>query len=260
MNQLAVQMYTLRDLTKTRDGFAECLEIIHGIGYAGVQLSAVGCMNGENPEVSAAEARELLDANGLRCVATHRSWDDLRFKTDQEIAFHQTLGCTYTAIGGAWQYGKNAEALPNFLIDAKPVVETLRAAGIRFGYHNHSYEFAWDEVRRRNNYEALIDAEWLQLEQDTYWVQYAGASPAACLARVPGRVDVIHVKDMQVGPDDKPRMAPIGEGNLDWDAILAAGRASGVQWYVVEQDEVYRDPFDCLSSSFDYLAGKGLAG
>jgi sugar phosphate isomerase/epimerase len=54
-------------------------------------------------------------------------------------------------------------------------------------------------------------------------------------------------------------MAPVGEGNLDWDGIIAAGEEGGVEWYAIEQDVCRRDPFDCLASSFEFLAAKGLA-
>ena len=57
---------------------------------------------------------------------------------------------------------------------------------------------------------------------------------------------------------NETRMAPIGEGNMDWPAILAACKAAGVCWYAVEQDDCYRDPFDCLQSSYEFLSGQGL--
>ncbi len=43
-----------------------------------------------------------------------------------------------------------------------------------------------------------------------------------------------------------------------WPAILDACKAAGVCWYAVEQDDCYRDPFDCLKSSYAFLSGQGL--
>jgi sugar phosphate isomerase/epimerase len=209
-------------------------------------------MDGESPEVSAADARELLDCYGLKCAATHRPWARLRDETEAEIAFHQTLGCDYVAIGGIWDNDLPG-AFRRFVVESSPVVAKLNEAGIRFGYHNHAHEF----LRRPEGGSCLQtiidDAPWVELEVDTYWVNEAGADPANLLASLPGRVSVIHVKDKEVVTKG-PVMAPVGEGNLDWDRILAAGAASGTRWYIVEQDECQRDPFDCLASSFEYLA------
>ena len=259
-NQLAAQMYTLRDFTKSAEGLAECLEILHGIGYAGVQLSAVACMDGDSPKVTAKQARELLDANGLQCVATHRPLDRLIDHTEAEIEFHRTLGCDYIAIGGFWSDNDTAAGFRRFIHRAKPMVAKLNAAGIKFGYHNHAHEFVKDAESGKSLLDLIIDeAPEMQLEVDTYWVQHAGVDPEAFLRRIPGRIDAIHMKDKEVVPKDGPVMAPVGEGNMDWDGIIAALKAGGTKWYIVEQDVCRRDPFDCLNSSFEYLAGKGLA-
>lgn len=254
VSKLAVQFYTLREYTQTAEGFESALAVCHEIGYPAVQLSAVGCMNGENPAVDAKTAREILDANGLVCCATHRPWDSLRDRTEQEIEFHQTLGCDYVAIGGIWP--KTYEEFAAFAETSRPVIEKLKAAGIRFGYHNHSHEFA----RRLGGgtwYDAFVEAQGdLMLEIDTYWVAHGGLDPAKLLRRCAGRIPVIHVKDMEVVPGEGPTYAPIGEGNLDWTEILQAGEEGGVEWYVVEQDTCRRDPFDCLRSSFEFLSGK----
>jgi sugar phosphate isomerase/epimerase len=54
-------------------------------------------------------------------------------------------------------------------------------------------------------------------------------------------------------------MAEVGEGNLNWGAILPACKAAGVEWYIVEQDETYGgDPFDCLGTSLRNLKAMGL--
>ncbi len=268
-SQLAVQMYTVREHTKTAKDLAESLEKIAKIGYKAVQLSAVGAMNSQNgnpPEVDAQTARKMLDDNGLACIATHRSWNDLANNTDAEIAFHQTLGCNFTAIGGiAPDYGKEgAEGYRRFVRDAQPVIARLKEAGIAWGHHNHAHEF--ERVNPIPGYspETLFDIlindggpDYL-LELDVYWVWHGGVDPADLLLRCQGRVPVIHLKDKEVVAKDGPVIAAIGEGNLPWHRILPACKEAGVEWYAIEQDVCRRDPFDCLRSSYEYLTAQGL--
>ena len=94
------------------------------------------------------------------------------------------------------------------------------------------------------------------LEVDTYWVANAGVDPARLLDRCAGRIPVIHVKDMEVAPVDGPVMAPVGEGNLDWNSILSSAKAGGTEWLLVEQDTCRRDPFLCLRSSYEFLTDR----
>ena len=257
----AVQMYTIRDFTKTAADFAESLKKCSDIGYEAVQLSAVGCMGGESPEVSAEEARKMLDDNGLKCIATHRGWDDLADKTEAEIEFHKTIGCDFAAIGGlpGPYREKKADGFRQFVSDAVPVLAKLKEAGIRFGYHNHAHEFERYAVGPKTLIDIFIDEGGpdFMIELDTYWAVHGGADPIPVLERSSGRVAVIHVKDKEV-IDNEPVMCPIGEGNLNWDGIIAAGEKAGVEWYAVEQDTCRRDQFDCLKSSFDFLKSKGV--
>ncbi len=256
--QLAAQLYTVRDFTKTAAGFAEALDKISKIGYRAVQLSGVAAVAGDTPEVSAADARRLLDDAGLACVATHRSWDDLQRRTEQEIKFHQTLGCDFTAIGslpGEYQ-ARGAEGYTAFVADALPVIAQLKSAGIRFGYHNHAFEFARAEGAARTLFETFVEqgGSDFYLEIDVYWAAHAGLNPERLMEQCRGRVPVIHVKDKEMAGHEAV-MAPVGEGNLDWAHLLPACAAAGVEWYAVEQDHCRRDPFDCLRSSFEFLRG-----
>ncbi len=257
-NKIAVQMFTLREHTKTAKDFATSLERVSKLGYTAVQLSAVGCMNGETPEVSAEQARTMLDDNGLKCIATHRPWEALLNSLDSEIAFHKTLGCEYAAIGGVpgKLYDPSYEGFRRWIADARPIIDGLKAEGIRFGHHNHAGEFFRPE-RGGDTLEDILINEGgadLMLELDLYWIAHAGVNPERILERSHGRVPVIHLKDKeaQAGTNDC-RIAPIGEGGMDWEHIIRACAAAGVDWYAIEQDQCYRDPFDCLRASFEYL-------
>nr|CAA9291500.1 Sugar phosphate isomerases/epimerases [uncultured Armatimonadetes bacterium] len=265
-SKLAVQMYTIRDHTRTARALADSLARVRAIGYTAVQLSAVGAMSGDRPEVDAREARRMLDDNGLACIATHRGWEALAERTDEEIDFHRTLGCTFTAIGGIpGSYGeRGAEGYAAFVRDAAPVIARLKAAGIRWGYHNHAHEFQrLDDPagpERRTRYDLFIEdggADFL-LEVDVYWAWHAGIDPVRLMQRGAGRVPVIHLKDKEVVAKEGPVIAAIGEGNLPWDTILPACESAGVAWYAVEQDVCRRDPFDCLRASYDFLSAQGL--
>lgn len=263
VSQLAVQMYTVRDFTGGAADLAATLAKIRAIGYPAVQLSAVGAMGGETPAVSAEQARWMLDDNGLRCIATHRNWESLAHETEKEIAFHHTLGCDFAAIGSLPRpYAEaGAAGYAAFAQDAAPVIARLKAAGIRFGYHNHAGEFervGLEGGDTRTRFDILIEdgGPDLCLELDLYWISHAGVNPERLVERCAGRVPVIHVKDKEIA-DGQPVMAPVGEGNGDWPHLLPACAAAGVEWYAVEQDVCRRDPFDCLQASFRFLSETG---
>lgn len=257
-SKLAVQLYTLRDFTKTGKDLADTLARIARMGYPAVQFSAVACLG---KEISAREARTLLNDHGLQCIATHRGWNDLMNATEREIALHQELGCDYAAIGGIpAEYGHTPAGYRRWLDDARPVIAKLKAAGIRFGIHNHSHEFMSFADEKHGSLEGILVEEGgpdLCIEMDLYWVEHAGCNCVRWVERCHGRLPVIHLKDKEVVAEG-PVIAPIGEGNMDWEHIIPACKAAGVRWYAVEQDTCRRDPFDCVRSSFEYLANMGL--
>jgi len=188
----------------------------------------------------------MMDKYGLTCCATHRPWDRLKDHTAEEVTFHKVLGCDYTAIGSMpGDYTKDGLAGWRRWRDE---AAALKLGKVRLGYHNHSHEF--EPLEDATPYSVFFEDDCkLPLEIDTMWVQYAGEDPAAWLRKAAGRIPMIHLKDMT-----KDRvMAPVGEGILDWEAILTACKEGGVEWGIVEQDECKRDPFDCLRSSYEFL-------
>ncbi|MCG9894130.1 MAG: sugar phosphate isomerase/epimerase [Fimbriimonadaceae bacterium] len=246
--RIAAQLYTLRDFTKTKADFEQTLERVAEMGYAGVQFSAVGCMAGDSPEVSAVEAKAMLDRLGLVCCATHRAWESLRDNLEAELRFHADLDCGFTAIGSAPEEYRNVGA-PGFQRLGEEMAElNRRSGGLQIAYHNHALEFQkTDGVHWFWTLAAAGGAD-LPMEIDTYWVALAGIDVASVLRRLKGRVPMIHVKDL-IPHDWTVTYAPVGEGNLDWDSILPAARESGTEWLIVELDTCLRDPFDCMDAA-----------
>jgi sugar phosphate isomerase/epimerase len=93
-------------------------------------------------------------------------------------------------------------------------------------------------------------------------VQHGGADPAAWIRGLKNRMPVIHLKDMVMMNADngvQQFMAEVGEGNLNWQAILDACREADVEWYAVEQDICQLDPFESLAISYRNLQAMGLS-
>jgi len=250
--QLAAQLYTLRDFLKTPADIARTLPRVAEIGYRAVQLSALG-------PIPATDLRGLLDAAGLVGCATHVAYPRLQTDLPAVVAEHRVLGCDYLAIGSMPADYRNAAGYPRFAREASEIARALRAEGIAFGYHNHSFEL--ERFGDRTGLEILYsesDPEVFCAEIDTYWIQHGGGDPAWWIRRAAGRVPVVHLKDMAIH-EGKPVMAEVGEGNLNWPAILEACREAGVRWYVVEQDTCLRDPFESLAISLRNLRSWGLS-
>ncbi len=258
MARVAAQLYTVRDYTATAAGFGAALHRIAEIGYRSVQLSAVGCMNGESPEVDARTARRMLDDAGLAAPLTHRPWDEIHDRTDECIAFHRELGAELVALGSIPSAYRELglDGYRRFVADAEPVIANLKDAGLKFAYHNHAFEFERMAPLWQSPFDIMMkhgSPDFL-FEVDTYWVVHAGVDLVDLAGKLQGRIPMIHVKDKSpVG--NEVRMAPVGEGNLNWAAILPACESAGSELYAVEQDDCYgRDPFDCLESSFRFLS------
>jgi sugar phosphate isomerase/epimerase len=251
--QLAVQMYTLRDFTKTPADLVKTLAKVRAIGYRAIQISAF-------PDMPAADADKAMRDNGLICCSTHVGWERFRDDLPRVIDEHRLWGCTHPAIGSMPTEFRTAEGVVRFAKLAEQVGKQLAAAGMDWSYHNHDFELAkvngktWLDLLYDNS-----DPRYVKAELDTHWIQAGGGNPAAWIAKYAGRMPILHLKDYVIGPDRARRFAEIGQGNLDWPSILAAARTAGVEWYCVEQDLCYeRDPFDSLKLSLDFLQAQGL--
>ena len=91
---------------------------------------------------------------------------------------------------------------------------------------------------------------------DTFWVQAGGASPTKYIKKLQGRIKVIHFKDFRI-LNRARQFAEIGQGNLDWDEIIAVCKSTGITCAAIEQDGDWLvDPFQSLAMSREFLLGK----
>ena len=256
---IAAQLYTLREFTKTPADIAKTLARVKKIGYDAVQASALG-------PIDAKELAKILSDNGLTCVATHVPLVRLENELPKVIEEHRLWGCKWTATGGFFPTTAITQDWIDFAHKYNGVAKKLAGSGLSLGYHNHSHElssYGDKPGETKTGLQLLLEnfdsSVWMEI--DTYWIAHGGGDPAAWIARCgqmgKGRIPCVHVKDMRIKLDRTQFMAEIGEGNLNWPAILSACKAAGVEHLLVEQDVCYRDPFESLEISRRNLKAMG---
>ncbi len=139
------------------------------------------------------------------------------------------------------------------------ISDYLNANGLRFGLHNHWWEFSrlpdgrfpWEILHEELNEEIFF-------QLDIYWVAVAGFNPADMIRQFGSRVEMLHVKDGPANPDDISATEPhepmtvVGQGTLDIPSIMEASDGI-VKWAVIEKDEVDGDVFSLLEESYNYM-------
>ncbi|HMM18975.1 MAG TPA: sugar phosphate isomerase/epimerase, partial [Petrimonas sp.] len=142
---------------------------------------------------------------------------------------------------------------PKTLVDLKAycdyfnqVGEKCNAAGIRFGYHNHNFEFT--EIEGEVMYDYMLkntDPAKVFFQMDVYWVVRGGQSPVEYFNAYPGRFEILHIKDNK----------ELGQsGMVGFDAIFKNIDKSGAKYLVVEVEKYTGTPFEGIKESYNYLA------
>ena len=257
-NRIGAQFFTIREFCKTLEDFDESCKKVSEMGYKVVQLSGIGDFTG--PEV-----KNVLDKYGLICACTHRAADKYLEHLDDEIEFHKTIGCKVCGLGAMPNFrddftnGHGLEIVEDFAKKFGPVCEKLAEHDLVFAYHNHDFEFV--KHNGRYLFEVLFEKmpyDNFKLILDVFWLAYVGVNPAKFITEYKDKIACLHYKDLKVIKHREVTYGEVGQGNLEWDEIIAASKESSAEFALVEQDKCDGDPFESLKISYEFLKEKGF--
>ena len=245
---LGLQLYSVRELlAKDYEG---TLQQAAAAGYQ--EVEAAGFFNHPPQQV-----KQAMQNAGLRCVSAHYSYNDLNRELDNTIAFNKELGVDYIICSFPGFTNLNrltdksyANQVQSFTIDDyhwnaeqfNRIGAKVKAAGLKFGYHNHTMEFQpkdgmvpFAELMR------LTDPSLVTFEMDCGWVVVGGGDPVHLLKQYPTRISMLHVKDFKPMTEsasvvNPPVAAELGRGTIDFHPIFAAARKADIKHYFVEQE------------------------
>jgi len=242
----ALQLYTVREaLNKDYPG---TLRRVAEMGYIGIETTQI---LGTPAEVAASQAREL----GLEICSAHVPLPIGNQKNEalDEVA---AWGCDTLISGAPKDLFSSLDGLHRLADMLNEAEETCQAHGLRYGYHNHYWEF--QALGEQRAFEILFElvSPGVFFQIDTYWAQVAGVDVPKLLSELGKRAPLLHIKD---GPGliGQPMVA-VGQGAMDFPAIISASQEN-VEWLIVELDNCATDIVKAAADSYQYLVDYGLA-
>jgi sugar phosphate isomerase/epimerase len=244
---IAVQLYSVREALA--EDWQATLARIAEIGYIGVETA--GFDYAPSPDAVVTELQTL----GLQVTSAH-----VPLPTDANIAemadLMRDLGSKRVVAGGTGhdKFSTSAD-IAERITTFNAANALAKAHGLRFGLHNHWWEFV--KIDGRYAFDMLLDGldDDIFLELDIYWLKAAGVDTANYIAQLADRTPLLHVKDGPATMEDA--MSAVGAGVVDVPAAIAA--ADSAEWLIVELDRCDTDMLTAITESYDYLVSNGLA-
>ncbi|MBN1416011.1 MAG: TIM barrel protein [Bacteroidales bacterium] len=247
---IGIQLWSVRENMK--EDPAKTIEELGKTGYAFIE--AASYFQGKFYEMSPVDFRTLVEKNNMLFLSSHTglpvpdsaSWESSMAWWDTCISAHAEAGVSYIVQPFMDSVGYSGlNGLQRYCDYFNAVGEKCRKKGIRFGYHNHSGEFA--ELDGQTIYDYMLehtDSSLVFFQADLYWIYLGGKNSVDYFTRYPGRFTLWHVKDeKEIGVS----------GKMDFKTIFENAETAGMKYAIVEQEEYTTTPMEGVKKSLEFL-------
>lgn len=246
MKDIGLQLFTLHD--EVTADWKGTLSRVAEIGYKVVELA------GQYAPFK--EMKAFMDDLGMYAVGNHNvGFGNIQKDLRKHYEYEATLGIKY-CVCPAGSFG-NVDDFKRAAHWFNVQGEAAAEFGMSFLYHNHGHEFlTYDGRIGMDILLAEMEPGLADFELDLYWAAFEGADVVEWLKKFDGRAPLIHLKDMKY-VDGEKTYAEIGNGVIDFPAILEVSRQVSSLYGIVEQDKC-ETPFESIKISHDYLRSLGI--
>jgi sugar phosphate isomerase/epimerase len=269
---LGIQLYSVRD-DMGKDPVAT-LKKLAAMGYRNVEHA--NYKDRKFYGYPAKDFKKLLDDQGLKMPSGHvqmgaSDWDQAKNSfTDQ---WKQTIEDAVTAgqqyLIDPWMdehLRKDYNGLIRFLELFNKCGELCKKSGLKFGYHNHDFEFN-TVLQGKRIYEIILketDPSLVAQQMDIGNMYNGGGKALDLLKAYPGRFALMHVKD-EIRSDhgemgDKYESTVLGKGILPVKSIIDLARErGGTSYFIVEQESYQQQtPLQCAGEDYGVMKKWGF--
>lgn len=269
---LGIQLYSVRDdMKKDPQG---TLKQISDMGYKYVEHA--NYIDRKFYGYSPTDFKKVLSDLGLQMKSGHTvmgrdAWDesknDFTDKWKYTVEDAATVGQEFVI--SPWldeSYRKDIDGLKRFLAVFNKSGELCKQHGMKFGYHNHDFEFN-TQVGGMRLYDIILketDPDLVIQQMDMGNMYGAGGRPIELLKQYPGRFQSMHVKDEI--KSDKGEMGGyestvLGTGIMNVKEVIElAKKIGGTKHFIIEQESYQgKSPLDSAKEDYQIMKGWGFA-
>jgi len=255
---VGIQLYSVRDDMK-KDPLGT-LKQIAAMGYKNVEHAA-NPIDRKFYTYAAQDFKKILDDLGLKMPSGHtvmkpNHWDDLKkdftdsWKYTVEDA--ATLGQQFVISPSLdAEYRKNYDLLIKFMDVFNKSGELCKKFGMKFGYHNHDFEFS-EKLNNETLYDIILkntDPKLVIQQLDIGNLYNGGAKAIDLVKKYPGRFASLHVKDEIKSSDanEKYESTILGTGIVNVKEVIDLVRNNSKKvHYIIEQESYQgKTPINC---------------
>jgi sugar phosphate isomerase/epimerase len=253
IKDIGIRIYSVRQ--ELEEDLPGTLQQIAKIGYKWLELAKYedGKFYGKSPS----EFRKIADDHGMAIISSHAGiemQDGEIGDVEKAADAHAELGLKYVI--NPWLHVErrvSADSYKKVAEELNSMGEVMKSRGLKFGYHNHNFEF--ETVEGQIPYDILLsetDRELVTFEIDLYWIKKGGSNALDYFQKYPGRFELYHVKDMN--NTEEAYYAEVDNGNINFRELFAQKGLAGMKYFFIEQDDCKNyPPLESMKISFDYL-------
>jgi sugar phosphate isomerase/epimerase len=141
--------------------------------------------------------------------------------------------------------------------------ELCKKSGMKFGYHNHDFEFS-QQLNGETVYNIILnntDPELVIQQLDIGNLYNGGAKAIDVVQKFPGRFVSMHVKDEipVSGSNEKYESTILGKGIVNVKEVIDLGRKSGgTRHFIIEQESYQgQSPLDAAKEDLAIMKNWG---
>jgi sugar phosphate isomerase/epimerase len=260
-----IQLYSVRDDMKKDP--STTLKKLADMGYKYVEHA--NYVDRKFYGWNAKEFKKVLDDLGLQMKSGHtvmnaKAWDES--KNEFTDAWKYTVedaaivGQEYVISPSLDEsYRKDIDRLKRFLAVFNKSGELCKKSGMKFGYHNHDFEFN-TQVDGQRLYDIILketDPALVIQQMDMGNMYSAGGRPLELLRQYPGRFKSFHVKD-EIKTDkgnQEYESAVLGTGIMNVKEVIDhAKKIGGTEHFIIEQESYQgKTPLDCAKEDLQIM-------
>ena len=245
-----LQVYSVRN--QLNEDFEGTMKKIADTGYKHLEGYGLGTDGKFLGNITPAHYVQVIKDLGMELKATHCSYTT-HDEAQRMIDAAKETGMEYMIVPYTPDnVRETADGWKAVAENYNKMGEMCNKVGLKFGYHNHEFEFeALDGIIPQELLIESTDPDLVYFEADLFWVTKGGYDPLELLRKYPGRIPVFHVKD--ASPELEG--TTVGEGIIDFEAIFNAGKGDVLEYYFVE-DEREDAPFENIKADYDFITSQ----